>query len=535
MPTTTSTTDQTDFPLQLTPVVNESTITFRPPTFTGNTSTDLGTIANPVDILPSTGVFDQLDQLDVDTSALEVGLRVTLKEGFATSYPCNVLIHHGDDEDFRGTIDSDTPVFISRLIYDEPYQICVTVEDDNKITDYIGRFFYGVDVGNVVFISLEFRKDETFKNQINANSARYYEVESNNTLATANTVQWGRTIDGHISSASDVDYFKLVNPDNKYRKIDFISRNLSSEITISFDVYYSGTNNLVTTWSVGPNSSYHRTAYIPSYLSGNYYIKVRSSVSPSQPAEYLINANLASTYVWYSQLDGYIGGIHYWNTEKLDQLRFPSGINVGKSNNDQFVFINHNQTSDINGTPKDVMRKACGIVSAAMLIRNRGLYLKNITDYRYGTSGLSYADPFTVFLASNGLTGSEINVSANTLSRSGLTAAVNFPTISNRLYTKSLGWYGTNTVKGWPNDTKVAKLKEAIQNHIGGVVIGFNGHFIIATGYNASGATNNDKFIVCETLSVNPSEADNVLFSKTQSCRIYKNITAYESLYFINE
>ena len=239
--------------------------------------------------------------------------------------------------------------------------------------------------------------------------------------------------------------------------------------------------------------------------------------------------------MWYSQLDGYIGGIHYWNTEKLDQLRFPSGINVGGWNNNQFVFINHNQTSNSNGTPKDVMRKGCGIVSAAMLIRNRGLYLKNITDYRYGTSGLSYADPFTVFLASNGLTGSEINVSANTLSRSGLTAAVNFPTISNRLYTKSLGWYGTNTVKGWSNSTKVSKLKEAIQNHIGGVVIGFSDHFIIATGYNASGATDNDKFIVCETFSVNPSAADNVPYSKTSSYNNYGNITNYQSLYYIQE
>lgn len=531
LPTTTSTTDQTDFPLQLTPVVNESTITFRPPTFTGNTSTDLGTIANPVDILPSTGVFDQLDQLDVDTSALEVGLRVTLKEGFATSYPCNVLIYHGDDEDFRGTIDSDTPVFISRLIYDEPYQICVTVEDDNKITDYIGRFFYGVDVGNVVFISLEFRKDETFKNQINANSARYYEVESNNTLATANTVQWGRTIDGHISSASDVDYFKLVNPDDKYRKIDFISRNLSSEITISFDVYYSGTNNLVTTWSVGPNSSYHRTAYIPSYLAGNYYIKARSSASPANPAEYLINANLASTYVWYSQLDGYIGGIHYWNTEKLDQLII-SKVNYGAGSKNNLVFTDH--TRSMNSDPDDAMRKSCGIVSLAMLIRNRGLYMSGHTDYRYGTSGLTYADPFMVFLAANRLTGTEINASTNRLPR---TVSTDFrPTnVNMSLYTKSITWDGTTTVGGWSTAQKEQMLKDRIQNRIGGVVIGFNGHFIIATGYNASATNVNDRFIVCETLSVNPSAADNVPYSKTWSYGYYGNITNYQSLYYIQE
>lgn len=537
LPTITSTMDQPDFPLDLSPIVDGSTIRFLLPTSIEDTSNELPPIASSTELLPSSNIFDQLDSLDVDTDTLEVGLQIKLKDEFTSSYPCTVLIYNEYGQDFSYTITNNEVVEIDRLIYDLPYQIFVTIEDDNKFIEYIGQFFYGVDVGNVVFISLDFRKIETFKNQTNTNTTAIQESESNNTLATADTGSWGLTINGTISSSSDVDYFKLVNPDDMYRKIDFISRNKSSNATLRFEVYYSNTNsdNLVTTWSVEPNSSYHRVSYIPNYLSGNYYIKVTDKNGTASNSSYLINANLASPYVWYSQLDGYIGGIHYWNTEKLDQLRITSEINVGGYIKSNILFTDHNRS--VNTNPDDVMRKACGIVSTAMLIRNRGLYITNITDYRYGTSGNTYADPFTVFLASQGLTGSEINTSTNTLSRSGLTAGISFPNVSSRLYTKSLAWNGTSTVSGWNDTRKETELKNAVQNHIGGVVIYIKNHFMIVTGYDSSATSVNDKFIVYDPFSVNPSVSAGVPFSRTPTCTQNGNvsITQYESMYFIQE
>lgn len=78
---------------------------------------------------------------------------------------------------------------------------------------------------------------------------------------------------------------------------------------------------------------------------GNYYLTVNQDIKDA----------------WYGQFYSTLGSVDYWNPNGLDTVKFKYGTN------ERPVFVQGN-----GANTQDWMEGACGIVSSAMVLRNKG-------------------------------------------------------------------------------------------------------------------------------------------------------------------
>lgn len=504
-----------NFPLSLDPVIDPDSIRLLPSSSTiSDDATLLQPSTAPISLDASQYVSTTIapTAFTVDTEMLDVSLRISLKEAFDYGNSYTLKIHRDGEFLVNDVYHADDVIVTDRLAYNEPYTIDLEVEDDDKITEYVGTFFYGIDFDNTVFVSMQYSTLESFKNQ-----AQYVghvtESESNNTVATADTCQWGQTFRGTLSNSSDIDFIKLVNPDNKFRRINAVLRN-ESNTTMYFRVYYGSESKQIGISIVSPNSCDYLSLFIPDTLSGNYYFKVTDKDGNASNSAYRFNANLGSAKVWYSQFGGYAGGIHYWNTELLDQISFS-----GKP------FVNNSGTNSVLGGT------GCALASAAMVFRNYGYTSKaTMTDIRTGQVGNLMADPFTVYMANNGMTTLPYTTSSSGYST---TASTNVSMKSWSGIGKSFNFSGCTLTNYSNSDAQTVKnqIRSLLYQNNWGVVLWFKlgtrSHYLVAVGYENDASGNVKDIIVCDPYTLDPSRGDNVLFANSISANRTDGQTSY--------
>jgi hypothetical protein len=135
-----------DFPLDMQPVIDFSTVEY-----------ETVPIYDP-------NIHDG-DIITVNTDKLKVGLRIAMKDGAHMDGPYRMVIRERatkmtvtDD-----TYDADDVVTLDVLKYNEGYTITIETESGDNCTIYNGDFYYGVDIGNVVFCSLLYTMTQTPK------------------------------------------------------------------------------------------------------------------------------------------------------------------------------------------------------------------------------------------------------------------------------------------------------------------------------------------------------------------------------------
>ena len=130
-----------------------------------------------------------------------------------------------------------------------------------------------------------FIPDDFFENSTSiAPLATYYESESNNTMATADTIYSGQDMKGKITPSGDVDFFVLRNASGG--TINFWIETTSSSATPYYN--YSVYNSAGTLIGASSNA---RKLVVYDQTGGTYYIRVSSTVS-SSTIQYTVRAKV---------------------------------------------------------------------------------------------------------------------------------------------------------------------------------------------------------------------------------------------------
>lgn len=518
MPNTSSSTDtDEDFPLDIQPVIAPDSVRYLPVEQPLNSSYSFDPLQ------PDEGVGEiERPATYLDREMLSVGLSAALKSDYDYD-SFELSLKEENTEIAGGTYPANQPVTVDEIELAKVYDITVKLTSSSSIEIYIGKLFCEIDIDNTVFVNVQY-SHMTLPGEVQtrANVTTKNEIESNNTLSTATHVAAGQTVKGTISSFSDVDFFRYPVTAASASIEIAVSNNSSSPLSIT--LYYYTTSTVVRTFSVVaygnnylsiPSSSNNRSA-------GIFYVKV-APTSFSSAGNYYLNFNFTNAKTWYSQHSGNIGGVNYWNTEKLDNLYFSD------YDEKELPFIT-NQTD--NNNKVDVMDTGCFITCSAMVLRNKGKrrYCK---DFRTGFLGAMYADPFTVMLANVNKSGSEITQNPST-------GNYNLPGVTgNPVYTNlqtiatNFSCTRTNTTLTGMDAQKAATIANLLSSHPEGVIVTFNGaHYVVIVGDRGSSYPPANRFIVCDPGTIDPAKGNNVVFSNSHSA--HRGFSSLTNAYTFN-
>ncbi len=492
------------FPLNIQPAIDLSTVEYH---------------AVPVSDIPSE------ELITVDVAKLRVGLSISLKEVANIQGSYKLTICKDDEMVLNGVYDEDDIVTVDALVYNEGYSISVETETSDSYIEYMGNFYYGVDVGNEVFYSMEYKTFKKSKTEAQNDSVQY-ETESNNVQDSADRIYgtdtWYGTIcdtDEYETTTTDVDWFYRDAIVLKQTQAYIYVKNYSSG-TLSMDISYyedvTGQEYPVDSVAIASNGVYVVCHDIEEYKRGKLYIKF----SARGVREYAFSVDVNESPVWYSQRSGTIGNYSYWNTHKLEQTYF---------SNKQFI---NNLTSD-EVSSSAIMATACGLVSAAMIFRNAGRQsASNLTDFRTGVSGKLGADPYTVYLVNIGASNPQFTFSDNKYKcNESAQSAVN----SWASLAKGFGYNGYQTVDETSDDPQTIRnrIGSLLDAHPEGIVMfvkknDSKKHFIAVTGYSSHMQTDSngethkivDAIFVCDANTVDASKGKNVSY---ENCRSFSD------------
>ncbi len=471
----------------------------------------------------------------LDTTKLVVDLQITGKTSFANWDTYTLTIHKDGEVLLRENCTMESVILFENVEYNASYEFCIYATVGNMKIDYIGRFSYGVDYGTQVFISMNYEKIE--ENTLQRVATCAYESEPNGSFSTADSVAMGQRMEGMVEANSDSHYFYFSCNGIQHRNVDLIVYCSDENVTNLKVALYSSTAG-------AGNKDYRSTITIPageasfSHLnwvpaSGGYYIVVTATLQdPSAVADYSIILSATEQHCWYSQRTGYdnVNNIHRWNTERLDKVKFSGSTASGR------VFV---QNGD-NFSTDDWMETGCFLTCWAMILRNMNEQY-NCFDIRSFTSGTFLADPFTVTLANNKLSGSTYTNSNGfwiyNLNVDNIPAGDYIPrspvATQNSVIANKFG-VTTSYVENLQNlssSNLEAKIRELLNRygaeHNGATSPGIlaslaNGkHAVVITGIKDGTAPLKDRLIICEPYTSNYSAGANVPYSITHSGAYY--------------
>lgn len=306
-----------------------------------------------------------------------------------------------------------------------------------------------------------------------SSTGTFSESESNNTFNTANTVDRDNVIiSGKISSASDVDYYRLLAKTAGY--ID-ITLSVPNGRNYNFYVYGSDKSSIIA-YGNANGTGKGEIARIHASTNSPFYIKVQSASGYSASTEYklYVSSGKGVNKTWYSQWDNTLDYGDY-NINNL-----PTGFtNVMKSG-------------------------GCAICSIAMVLHNMNAHTKDdITDNRTGFVGKQYADPLTVYMARNNLTVQPNSASSSTLELQ----------YDDNGQIRYIGEYFNKKITR-KTDVTLSTVKAALNSNPYGVVVrlkkGSDSHYVVF--YKAS---NSDGFVVYDPGTGTSSKGNGVTFNNS--------------------
>ena len=225
----------------------------------------------------------------------------------------------------------------------------------------------------------------------------------------------------------------------------------------------------------------------------------------TKSASAIINVSARTAYTWYSQHNMYSGG---WFASDLKNLYITTSGGAKK----QF-FISGYRTGD------DWMDEGCKLCSEAMVLHNLGATMAKGYDMRSGKENNLEADPFTVALANSGLSGKSI---------ASARAYLNPVLVSNGMITSRFTVNGKALVKKDYSGNNLKKIKELLDQHPEGVIVGmYNSvqdsthYFVFTECLNPDAPKGNYEFRVCDSASSDPKTGDNVPFKQCLSAKTY--------------
>ena len=437
-------------------------------------------------------------EYELDGENLDFDLIFSLKENFDIfdDYKMDILNTDNDRRVFSEKTDKDSAIIVSDLSVGTTYDFSIKLTGDSVMSEYLGKFTIVVELDSSLTIDLFYQNSMT-KGLVTTYTPPSNESEPNNTRNQANTIRSGISIIGSFLTNDD-DYFCYTAPSGNNISLDItlsVSENMAAHI-ILYDSSGKYIVQLASDYSsLGFGIHYRLNNVTP---GAKYYICVGKTYSESSTDKYYLTVNYSIKNAWYSQFAASVGGVDYWNPNKLDQLSITYVDKNGTIK--QPVFID-------GKTSGHWMTEGCCIASLAMMLRNMNKTMLGY-DFRTGYKGNLMADPYTVVLANCKINGMSITSNSTSLTLS------NNPILVSYYYDVASRFGATVKTFACSNETQ---LKELIDEY-GYVAVYFNNkHFMVLTGYNTTGSTFADRFIVCDPAAKTYSAGADVLLSKTTS------------------
>ena len=546
MPPTYTNTDIDDaFPLRMAPVVEPDSVFYLP--------APQQEAPAPSDDPDGGFGFGNAPDKRLDTTRLSSDLQVSVKQTAPVGAAYHITLSRDGVTVLDQDIGRDETLTVPDLAFNGVYDMTVTQTMPSLVVKYIGSVILSVDIDNMVFVNIKYQSLQMPGQLQMRNPTTASESESNDTMGSADMCNLGVTIKGTMRNAYDVDYFTYTIPSNSTNNGGQLSITLSTPnlsdgngglvnyglqliCTREGVTYYTNTST-----QIGASDDY---LFVSGSFSGwtlkagdKIYVKVYladTNVSTTLISSnyYYLNVNCQHKFSWYSQHSGRSGSQVFWNSEKLDKLYFPQSTAYGNVKFISDITADHATTSR-----SDLMDRGCFIASTAMVLRNMQKTM-NGTDFRTGFIGPLYADPFTVTLANVGKNGSEISQNPSTGNYNLPNVYVDPISVSLPTILPKFGaTYRTGVDLTGTDAQKISQLALALSINQGkGIIVLLKNssgstHYIVIVGDNG-GTSANQRFIVCDPGTVNPSLGDNVLFGNSKSVVSYNYTISHASRYW---
>jgi hypothetical protein len=352
------------------------------------------------------------------------------------------------------------------------------------------------------------------------------ETEPNNTTATANLLSHGVSMRGTLSSATDIDFFRLRTPssiNNGNITVD-VSLTVPAGARMRMEIHALNQPPITFAQSATAGADLY-FKIINLAANTDYFIRITAVSATSYPtAQYMLNANITAGRAWYGQFDSTLGGVDYWNPNKLNSLNI-TNTSVSPNVTRQF-FVNN-----APATTNHWMRQGCFIASMAMVLRNMHAGMQGY-DFRTDYTGFMMADPFTVMFANNNLNGTTMNVNSTTLSISGNPIWGNSTNVATRFNVRNSGWTNLTGTEA----QKTTAIANALQLSPAGVIVGFQNanneeHYVVFNIDSGSGTTFN-RFFVSDSAARSLSTGQNVRYNSCATATTFPPSTAFRFMYF---
>lgn len=369
--------DDSDFPLNIDFVFFEESIQY-------------------VDLEEPVYGFESLLNGDV----LDFEMNISLKEDFKffDNYELQIFNADYSEEVFTDAAKGEETLSVSELSVGKGYKFNVILESDSLTASYAGQFTIQIEWSSTLVVDLFYRLADIEGDGV-AYADEYQEHDDrNNSITGADVLLHNRKMSGTIKSG-DVDYFSYSSA-NKVSEEDPEEDDRTGVANLEFTLtltpgakicmeFFDENNKSVRKYETQGKSSkiYCRLANIP--ICAIYKIKI--TTDSSSTVSYELTPSYEFALAWYGQHTSKDDNGVYWNSNKLDTLKY-SGTPIF-SEDDEITSL---------------FDKACGVVGSAMILRNMYVTMDGY-DFRTNYSGKLQADPFTVMLASSGLDGTTMN------------------------------------------------------------------------------------------------------------------------------
>lgn len=456
---------------------------------------------------------------------LDFEMNISLKEDFKffDNYELQIFNADYSEEVFTNAAKCEETLSVSELSVGKGYKFNVILGSDSVTASYAGQFTIQIEWSSTLVVDLFYRLANLEGDGAAYASDLQEHDDRNDSITGADVLLHNKKMFGTIKSG-DVDYFSYSSA-NKVSEEDPEEDDRTGVANLDFTLtltpganicmeFFDENNTSVRKYETKGKSSkiYCRLANIP--ICAIYKIKI--TTDSSSTVSYELSPSYEFALAWYGQHTSKDDNGVYWNSNKLDTLKLTCG---GAT---KIVFKQGAQRGD------HWMDTSCGIVSAAMILRNLGKTM-NGYDFRTNYSGEMMADPFTVILANCETNGTGMNQNSTSLSAKSTHTPDDF-----YRYIVGDAFGAKQERRGNPSEADLRGMVDKYKYVMVYFSNGSSGHWMVITGYNTSGLSFNQRFVVCDPAANSYATGYNVALEKTTSgysTMTVSNITSAVSYY----
>lgn len=347
----------------------------------------------------------------LDEEALVFDVKFSLKDEYLDFDGYRFGVYNADytEEIASEYLESGEVFTIPGLALGTGYKIDMTLESETLTAYYGGQFVIQAELDSTLAVDLFYQLAD-MEGEGAPYATESYENDSRNSTQP-DILMPDRPMNASTTKG-DIDLFSFLIPHNMtgssdddeeipgVAMVEFSITGGVSTITASFSDENGVPLKVFEPTSIVGVTKYYRINNFP--IRSSVIVKITSNSNTT--VDYKLKATRKYVNAWYGQFVSKDDNGVYWNDDKLYNLK----ISAYDTSSDVMArvtrsfFVDEKESNETHW-----MKRGCGIVASAMILRNLGATTNNY-DFRTDYSGELQADPFTVMLANSKVDGTKL-------------------------------------------------------------------------------------------------------------------------------